>query len=75
MSYKIAGIDVHKKMLMVVVIDASTPEGKPERRRFARKLRYDHWGFIPITTAATSATLRTGDLVCGIRHFSRILRD
>ena len=31
MSYKIAGIDVHKQVLMVVVIDASTPEGKPER--------------------------------------------
>ena len=31
---KIAGIDVHKKVLMVVVIDASTPEEKPERRRF-----------------------------------------
>ena len=35
MSYKIAGIDVHKKVLMVVVVDASTPEEKPERRRFA----------------------------------------
>jgi len=35
MSYKIAGIDVHKKGLMVVVIDATTPEEKPERRRFA----------------------------------------
>ena len=35
MSYKIAGIDVHKKVLMVVVIDASMPESKPERRRFA----------------------------------------
>src|SRR2546421_5886840 len=35
MTYKIAGIDVHKKVLMVVVIDASTPESKPERRRFA----------------------------------------
>src|ERR1700730_697958 len=34
MSYKIAGIDVHKKVLMVVVIDATTPESKPERRRF-----------------------------------------
>lgn len=37
MPYKIAGIDVHKKVLMVVVvvvIDASTPEEKPERRRF-----------------------------------------
>ena len=34
MSYKIAGIDVHKRLLMVVVIDASTPEEKPERRRF-----------------------------------------
>ena len=28
MSYKIAGIDVHKKVLMVVVIDATMPEGK-----------------------------------------------
>ena len=35
MSYKIAGIDVHKKVLMVVVIDASTPDCAPERRRFA----------------------------------------
>ena len=35
MSYKIAGIDVHKKVLMVVVLDANTPEEKPERRRFA----------------------------------------
>jgi hypothetical protein len=35
MSYKIAGIDVHKEVLMVVVIDASRPEWKPERRRFA----------------------------------------
>ena len=34
MSYKIAGIDVHKKVLMVVVMDASEREGKPERRRF-----------------------------------------
>jgi hypothetical protein len=34
MSYKIAGIDVHKKVLMIVVIDATTPEEKPERRRF-----------------------------------------
>jgi transposase len=32
---KVAGIDVHKKVLMVVVMDASTPEEKPERRRFA----------------------------------------
>src|ERR1700758_3166634 len=35
MWYKIAGIDVHKKVLMVVVSDATTPEEKPERRRFA----------------------------------------
>jgi hypothetical protein len=34
MPYKIAGIDVHKKVLMVVVIDATTPEEKPERQRF-----------------------------------------
>jgi len=35
MPYKLAGIDVHKKVLMVVVIDATTPEEKAERRRFA----------------------------------------
>ena len=34
MTYKLAGIDVHKKVLMVVVFDASMPEEKPERRRF-----------------------------------------
>lgn len=34
MASKIAGIDVHKKVLMVVVIDAHTPDSKPERRRF-----------------------------------------
>ena len=32
---KIAGIDVHKKVLMVVVVDASAPEEKPAWRRFA----------------------------------------
>ena len=31
---KIAGIDVHQKVLMVVVIDATRPEEKPERQRF-----------------------------------------
>jgi len=31
---KIAGIDVHKKVLMVVVVDRSAPEEKPARRRF-----------------------------------------
>ena len=35
MADKVAGIDVHKKVLMVVVINARTPEEKPERRRFA----------------------------------------
>jgi transposase len=35
MSHKVAGIDVHKKVLMVVVVDASQREEKPERRRFA----------------------------------------
>ena len=34
MSYKIAGIDVHKKVLMVVM-DTHAPDGEPERRRFA----------------------------------------
>lgn len=31
---KMAGIDVHKKVLMVVVIETASPEVKPERRRF-----------------------------------------
>jgi transposase len=31
---KVAGIDVHKKVLMVVVVDSSAPEEKPARRRF-----------------------------------------
>jgi transposase len=31
---KIAGIDVHKKVLMVVVVDTSAPEEKLARRRF-----------------------------------------
>jgi len=35
MADKIAGIDVHKRVLMVVVMDAHAPEAKPERRRFA----------------------------------------
>jgi transposase len=34
MAYKVAGIDVHKKVLMVVVCDDSVPEWEPERRRF-----------------------------------------
>jgi transposase len=34
-AMKIAGIDVHKKVLMVVVVDARAPEAKPARRRFA----------------------------------------
>jgi hypothetical protein len=29
-----AGIDVHKKVLMVVVIETTSAEEKPERRRF-----------------------------------------
>jgi transposase len=35
MAGKIAGIDVHKKVLMVVVVESHAPESKPERRRFA----------------------------------------
>jgi transposase len=34
MAYKIAGIDVHKKVLMVVVGDISEREWEPQRRRF-----------------------------------------
>src|SRR5215470_1781583 len=33
-AMKIAGIDVHKKVLMVVVVDSSAPEEKPAGRRF-----------------------------------------
>ena len=35
---KIAGIDVHKKVLMVVVMDGSAPEVKPARRRFVTNM-------------------------------------
>src|ERR1700740_671157 len=31
---KVAGIDVHKKVLMVVVVDARMPQERPRRRRF-----------------------------------------
>ncbi len=34
MSYKVAGIDVHKKVLMVVVYEVGDPKWEPERRRF-----------------------------------------
>jgi len=36
MSYTVAGIDVHKKVLMVVVVrlEASQPEWQPQQRRF-----------------------------------------
>jgi transposase len=34
MAYKVAGIDVHKKVLMVVVLDVHDPESEPQRRRF-----------------------------------------
>jgi len=34
MAYKVAGIDVHKKVLRVVVCEVGVPEGEPERRRF-----------------------------------------
>jgi len=34
MSYKVAGIDVHKKVLMAVIVDATEPDLEPVRRRF-----------------------------------------
>ncbi len=34
---KVAGIDVRKKVLMVVVVDASALEEKPARRRWSRR--------------------------------------
>ena len=40
---KVAGIDVHKKVLMVVVVDASMPEEKPARRRFVMESTAQYW--------------------------------
>jgi len=34
MGYKVAGIDVHKKVLMVVVYEVSDSKSEPERRRY-----------------------------------------
>jgi len=34
MAYKAAGIDVHKKVLMVVILDVDDPQAEPQRRRF-----------------------------------------
>ena len=34
MAYKVAGIDVHKKVLMVVILDVDDPASEPQRRRF-----------------------------------------
>jgi hypothetical protein len=34
MAYKVAGIDVHKKVLMVVILDVNDPQSEPQRRRF-----------------------------------------
>jgi len=34
MAYKVAGIDVHKKVLMVVILDVDDPEAESQRRRF-----------------------------------------
>ncbi len=34
MSHKVAGIDVHKKVLMVVIVDAAEPDLEPARQRF-----------------------------------------
>jgi transposase len=34
MAYKVAGIDVHKKVLMVVILEVDDPASEPQRRRF-----------------------------------------
>ena len=34
MAYKVAGIDVHKKVLMVVILDVNDPEPESQRKRF-----------------------------------------
>jgi hypothetical protein len=60
MADKIAGIDVHKKVLMVVVMDARTSESKPERRRFASMP-----GEPLIDVAAGAGRRRSGDGIDG----------
>jgi hypothetical protein len=56
MAGRVAGIDVHKKLLMVVVIDADAPAAKPERRRFttmpSELRRLSMWLFRNIRYAA-----------------------
>lgn len=42
MAGKIAGIDVHKKVLMVVVMDPTAPDVKPEYRRLSALLTELH---------------------------------
>jgi hypothetical protein len=34
MAYKVAGIDVHKKVLLFVILDVNDPASEPQRRRF-----------------------------------------
>ena len=55
---KVAGIDVHKKVLMVVVVDASTPEEKPARRRFVTMPSELHR---LLTVVAGAGSRRSGD--------------
>ena len=55
---KVAGIDVHKKVSMVVVVDGSMPEEKPARRRFVTMPSGLH---TPLNVVARAGSRRGGD--------------
>lgn len=55
MANKIAGIDVHRKVLMVIVIDALGPDSKLERRRFTTT------PIVPLIDMAEGAWRRMND--------------
>ena len=60
---KIAGIDVHKKVLMIVIVDGSAPEEKPTRRRFATfncSSAFRNW--VDGTVAAVDVRTRRGNI-------------
>ena len=69
---KIAGIDVHKKVLMVVIVNGSAPEEKPTRRRFANMPSQLHQLLIWLQGQGGR---RSGDSLRFTLHLTRSLRD
>ena len=60
---KVAGIDVHKNVLMVVVVDASTPDEKP-RRVFVDAVSRHRYKIIALTSGE-AASPAAGSVACG----------